>query len=49
MFKNFFLLIFLFAGRNCEDDIDECVSLKPCVYGICQNEIGNFDFSLLGL
>ena len=31
-----------FTGRHCEDDIDECTILRPCVYGICQNTIGTF-------
>lgn len=30
-----------FTGRNCSEDVDECAVLRPCVYGICQNTIGN--------
>jgi hypothetical protein len=38
-----------YTGKNCENDVDECEVLKPCVHGICENKVGEFDQGGAGL
>ena len=33
-----------FYGPNCEEDINECLTIQPCLNnGICTNKPGNFE------
>lgn len=35
-------VLWFFSGHNCENDVDECELLHPCVNGICENNNGSY-------